>query len=151
MAEGTKTAELIARGARAALAAVFVYAGAVKALDPAEFALAIDNYRLLPFPLSAALALYLPWMEIVCGLGLLRPRLRQGALSLLLLLCLIFTTALTSALARGLDVTCGCFGGSAGGRLPLLASLVRSVLLAAAAGLFLLRWEKRPDGVRGDG
>jgi len=35
---------------RIVLAAVFVYAGAAKALDPAAFADAIDSYRLLPHP-----------------------------------------------------------------------------------------------------
>jgi hypothetical protein len=52
------------------LAAVFIYAGAVKALDPVQFASDIDNYKILPWPVSVALAFYLPWLEILCALGL---------------------------------------------------------------------------------
>ena len=139
MAGGAKTSELIARGARLALAAVFVYAGVLKALDPGGFALAIDNYHLLPFPLAATLALYLPWLEILCGFGVLWPRLRLGALGLLAGLCLVFTGALALALVRGLDIDCGCFGHGLDGRPALIASLVRAVLLAVVAAVLLRR------------
>ena len=52
------------------LAGIFIYAGALKAFDPVQFASDIDNYKILPWPVSVALAFYLPWLEIFCGLGL---------------------------------------------------------------------------------
>jgi len=51
------------------LAGIFIYAGALKAIDPVQFASDIDNYKILPWPVSVALAFYLPWLEIFCALG----------------------------------------------------------------------------------
>lgn len=77
---------------------------------PAEFANGIDNFKLVPWPVSVALAFYLPWLEIFCALGLLFRFLYRGALTLLIILMLVFTLAITAAKVRGLDITCGCFG-----------------------------------------
>jgi uncharacterized membrane protein YphA (DoxX/SURF4 family) len=78
--------------------------------SPAEFASGIDNFKLVPWPVSVALAFYLPWLEIFCGLGLVFRLLYRGALTLLITLMGVFTLAITAAKVRGLDITCGCFG-----------------------------------------
>jgi putative oxidoreductase len=91
-------------------AGIFIYAGALKALDPVQFASDIDNYKLLPWPICVALAFYLPWLEIFCGFPLVVRRCYRGALSLLTALILVFTLATIAAKIRGLDITCGCFG-----------------------------------------
>ena len=78
--------------------------------SPAEFANGIDNFKLLPWPVSVALAFYLPWLEIFCALGLVFRFLYRGALTLLIMLMVVFTLAITAAKVRGLDITCGCFG-----------------------------------------
>jgi putative oxidoreductase len=92
------------------LAAVFIYAGVLKAFDPVQFANDIDNYKLLPWPVSVALAFYLPWLEILCGLTLVFRFFYRGALSILTALILVFIFAISAAKVRGLDITCGCFG-----------------------------------------
>jgi len=92
------------------IAGIFIYAGAIKALDPVQFASDIDNYKILPWPISVALAFYLPWLEIFCGFALVVRWLYRGALSILTALILVFTLATIAAKARGLDITCGCFG-----------------------------------------
>ena len=92
------------------IAAVFIYAGVLKILDPAQFAHDISNYRILPWTLSVALAFYLPWLEIFCGFALVVRFLYRGALSILTVLIVVFTLATIAAKARGLDITCGCFG-----------------------------------------
>jgi hypothetical protein len=79
-------------------------------VNPAEFASSIDNFKLLPWPVSVAFAFYLPWLEIVCALGLMFRFLYRGALTLLIALIVVFTLAITAAKLRGLDITCGCFG-----------------------------------------
>ena len=91
-------------------AAIFIYAGVLKVLDPIQLAHDINNYRILPWTLSVALAFYLPWLEILCGLGLIFRFLYRGALSILTLLIVVFTLATAAAKVRGLDITCGCFG-----------------------------------------
>lgn len=89
---------------------VFIYAGAIKALDPVRFGLDIDNYKSLPWFISVRLAFYLPWLEILCGLALIFRFLYRGGLSILTALILVFIGATIAAKARGLDITCGCFG-----------------------------------------
>jgi uncharacterized membrane protein YphA (DoxX/SURF4 family) len=136
MDRGANAETMMALVGRAILGAVFVYAGALKALDPAAFAAAVDGYRLLPSPVVAALALYLPWLEIACGLGLFWPPTRLGALSLLFALCLVFAVAIASAWIRDLDISCGCFGAGATGAAALRRSLLRAIALAfLSAGL----------------
>jgi len=92
------------------IAGIFIYAGAIKALGPVQFASDIDNYKILPWPISVALAFYLPWLEIFCGFALVVRWLYRGALSILTALILVFTLATIAAKVRGLDITCGCFG-----------------------------------------
>jgi hypothetical protein len=92
------------------LAGIFIYAGALKALDPVQFASDIDNYKILPWTVSVALSFYLPWLEIFCALGLVFRFLYRGALSILTALIVVFTVAIIAAKVRGLDITCGCFG-----------------------------------------
>ena len=92
------------------VAAVFIYAGAIKILDPVQFAYDIDNYKILPWTLGVALAFYLPWVELLAGVALIVRRFYRGALSILLALIAIFVAATIGAKVRGLDITCGCFG-----------------------------------------
>ena len=92
------------------LAGIFIYAGVVKAIDPVQFASDIDNFKLLPWPVSVALAFYLPWLEILCALGLVFRVLYRGALSILSASIVVFTLGIIAAKVRGLDISCGCFG-----------------------------------------
>src|SRR5438034_11707926 len=89
---------------------IFIYAGAMKIFDPTGFANDIDNYKILPWPLTVRLAFYLPWLEILCGLAVILGLLYRGALLVLTVLISIFIIASVIAKARGLDITCGCFG-----------------------------------------
>src|SRR5436190_21351955 len=89
---------------------VFIYAGVVKAFQPVRFASDIDNYKILPWTIGVGLAFYLPWLEILCGLALILRRLYLGGLSILTALVVVFLVATIAAKARGLDITCGCFG-----------------------------------------
>jgi len=110
---------------------VFAGAGILKVLDPASFATDIDHYRLLSWPLVAAVALYLPWLECICAAALLSGKFRPAALGLMLAMSLVFLAALASADVRGLNISCGCFGGGSGaGHLGL--AIARDVLIIAA-------------------
>ena len=82
----------------------------IKVVDPAAFALAIKNYQLLPAGLIDPLAYWLPWLELVCGVGLLIGPVKRGAAVLICGQLLVFVAALVFNLWRGLDVDCGCFG-----------------------------------------
>src|SRR5436190_17678305 len=64
------------------IAAVFIYAGVLKALDPVQLAHDVDHYKILPWTVGVALAFYLPWLEIFCGLALIFRVFYRGALSI---------------------------------------------------------------------
>lgn len=89
---------------------LFIYAGVVKIIEPLEFARDIDNYKMLPWQLGVSLALYLPWLEIFCGLALITRILYRGGVLIVTTLMTVFIIASIVAKARGLDVSCGCFG-----------------------------------------
>jgi uncharacterized membrane protein YphA (DoxX/SURF4 family) len=119
--------------ARIALGALFVFSGAAKAYDPGEFATEVQKYNLLPWIPGVILALYLPWLEILCGLLLVLKKFERGALLVIIGLLIMFTVALASAMFRGLDIDCGCFGKaftSTGTTIPM----VRNLLLILVAG-----------------
>ena len=105
-----RTSNILRRIVDLIVAGVFIYAGAIKALDPVQFASDIDNYKIFPWPISVALAFYLPWLEIFFGFALVGRLLYRGALSILMALVLMFTLVTIAAKVRGLDITCGCFG-----------------------------------------
>jgi uncharacterized membrane protein YphA (DoxX/SURF4 family) len=101
---------LVARVLASVFGAVFIFAGMVKLRDPQLFLIAIRNFRILPDPFAAWLALGLPWLEIFSGLAVLTGFLRRGALLLLIACLVVFLVAIVVAWTRGLDIDCGCFG-----------------------------------------
>lgn len=109
---------------------VFVYAGALKAWDPAAFVMDVRSFELLRDPLAAWLAMALPWLEIFAGLAVMTGILRAGGLLILNVTLLFFLVAILSAWARGLDIQCGCFGGGAG-TTDYVELIVRDVVLLA--------------------
>jgi uncharacterized membrane protein YphA (DoxX/SURF4 family) len=116
---------------RLVLAGVFVWAAAGKITDPQGFARAIWNYRILPEAVVPVLAVGLPVLEIVAAAALLIPPLQKGGALILLGMLAVFIVALGSAMARGLDVDCGCFGEGSSTVGPML--IARNVALAAVA------------------
>jgi uncharacterized membrane protein YphA (DoxX/SURF4 family) len=94
------------------LAAFFVVAGIAKVVDPPGFAHEVHNYQLVPGIAVNAMALVLPWLEIVVGLALFLGLATRTAARILGILLLIFIAALSINLARGRPVDCGCFGTS---------------------------------------
>lgn len=99
-----------------ALGAIFFVAALPKIADPPSFAHMIYNYRLVPGPLVNALALVMPWVEILAGLALILGLWRREAAVLTGLLVVVFIVAIGVNLARGHAVDCGCFDVHAAGR-----------------------------------
>jgi putative oxidoreductase len=127
------------------IGALFIYAGVIKALDPIGFANDIDNYKILPWGIGVRLAFYLPWLEMFCGVALITRRLYFGALAILTALISVFIVATVVAKARGIDITCGCFG-HASKNLSFVWHLV--IDLAILSGLFALWFIGRAERPR---
>ncbi|MGC3988693.1 MAG: MauE/DoxX family redox-associated membrane protein [Chthoniobacteraceae bacterium] len=127
------------------VAVVFIVAGGLKAKDPAAFAEDIRNYRIVPWSANVVLALYLPWLEIAIGGGLLWRRTRGGGLLLALGMLLVFLVAIASAWWRGLNISCGCFGSgtpSPDASHALLWDMGRDVVLLLSVAWLLFREAK---------
>jgi uncharacterized membrane protein len=96
------------RGLRWGLALVFLYAGLIKLVDPASFAVIIAAYGLVPEGLLMPIAVVLPTLEVLAAIGLMVDL--RGSLTLMAVLMAIFIAVLGYGLWMGLDVDCGCFG-----------------------------------------
>ena len=94
---------------RVALGVVFMVAAADKIASPGAFAQNIANYRLLPYQAINALAIVLPWLEMVAGLLLVVGWWTRAAVLIINGLLVVFIVAISQAMARGLDISCGCF------------------------------------------
>ena len=92
------------------LFAVFIYAGSVKALDSQQFFEDLKAFQFGSEKLLAFGALVLPFLEVYSAIALFIPKLRQGALALILLQLFIFEIWLGQAWYRGIIEDCPCFG-----------------------------------------
>ena len=133
-----KGQRLFYHACRLLLGGLFLYAGMMKAQDVTAFAGNIANYKILPYAWNFLVAAILPYVEILAGVLLLaNTRVRPAAL-LLGLLTGVFMLALATAMARGLDIDCGCFQST--GRTSPLTALGRDIgILLLVVVTFRLR------------
>lgn len=136
MAEPLKFVPALVWVVRVVVGGLFVFAGVQKAMDAQQFALDIQNYQLTTWTVSILSAIYLPWLEIFAGLALVSARTRRGGLLIITLLMIVFTIALALAAARGLDITCGCFGRELSQTDFPTLFLRDGLILAGCAGLW---------------
>ena len=92
---------------RLSLAGIFIYAGLIKLLDPRAFAHTIAQYDLIPETLLPLVAVGLPALELLAGVGLSFEV--RGSLTIIALLLLVFLVILGYAVWHNLDIDCGCF------------------------------------------
>lgn len=123
------------RATRFVLGALFLWAGIVKAGASEGFAVALAPFTILPAAWLAPFAISLAWTEIVAGALILLPRVHVAGALMIFLLSLAFIGVLTWALANGIIVSCGCFGGdSPPSASAMRLAIARDVVIAAAAG-----------------
>jgi uncharacterized membrane protein YphA (DoxX/SURF4 family) len=96
---------------RLALAGVFLWAGLEKAFARQDSILAVDAYDVVPERLVEPVALLLPWVEIAIAALLVLGLFVRFAGIATAVLSGVFIAGLAQAKARGLDISCGCFGG----------------------------------------
>lgn len=121
---------------RAGLGGLLAIAGLLKLREPSELATEIANYQLLP-GIAPYLAATLPTTEILLGVGLVifPTRWRRPAAAGALVFFLTFLIAVSSAVLRHINISCGCFG--AGGDTVSPLTLGRNLSLVASAALLL--------------
>lgn len=124
----------LVRLAQAITGVIFAWAGLAKLANLPAFAQQVHNFRLVPVAAENLVAMVIPWIELITALALLlgvRPR--AGAVVATSLLA-VMTLAVASAVARGLDFECGCFGTADGSRVGF-AKLGQNLAMLAVAWL----------------
>jgi uncharacterized membrane protein YphA (DoxX/SURF4 family) len=94
---------------RVLLGSVFVISGLDKIADMNVFVHAILHYQFVGTGVAMLVATILPWLEILCGLGLILGIYPRPSSFIITVLLLMFTVLVGSAMIRGLDISCGCF------------------------------------------
>jgi uncharacterized membrane protein YphA (DoxX/SURF4 family) len=99
-----------------ALGVLFIAAALSKIVDPPGFAHMIYNYRLVPGAFVNLMALAMPWLELLAGVGLVLGIWTRTSAATIGTLLVVFVFAISVNLARGHAIDCGCFDMSAAGR-----------------------------------
>lgn len=122
--------------ARLVVGIVWMAAGTLKLQDTNDSIRSVRNFQLLPEALVPTVGRGLPIFEVLIGaLIVIGLAVRvSGALSALLQLA--FIVGIAAAWARGLQIECGCFGGS--GTLVQNASAKYPWEIARDCGLLIL-------------
>jgi hypothetical protein len=124
---------------RIGVGAILVYAMVAKLRAPGDFAQDIANYRILPAPLVPIAAAALPGIEALLGGALVLGIWRRSAAWAATALLAIFSAAVAGALARGLNIECGCFGAT--GQPATWWTFARDLVLVGATAL--VAWRSR--------
>jgi putative oxidoreductase len=101
---------------------------------PGGFAQAIYNYRMMPHATINLMAIVMPWLELICGILIIIGLFVRGSALLIGFMLMVFVVAISFALVRGLDISCGCFKVE-GGHALALGLLIRDVLMLIAAAI----------------
>lgn len=91
---------------------LFLWAALTKVGDLHVFAEEVANYQLLPAFLVPFVAATLPGVEIAASIALITGFQARAGAAVVIALLLVFIVGLSQALVRGIDLTCGCFGGA---------------------------------------
>ena len=112
--------------------ALFIWSGIAKIKNPIRFTEDVRNYELIGDPFAATAALFIPWVEVIAGIAVMAGILFRGGVSILVASLVVFTSAVAISWARGLDITCGCFGS--------VEDLNYPVKISQNLGLILIGW-----------
>ncbi len=126
---------------RLALGLTFVWAAVDKIIHPDQFARIIYNYHLLPGEYINVFALLLPWVELLTGVMVILGLWEKAAVVIIAGMLAMFIVALSIAIARGVNIECGCFSTTSKAKAPVLDLIIRDAIMLVACGLIL--WTRR--------
>jgi len=129
---------------RLLLGAIFIAASIDKIVHPAEFAKIVQNYQILPDSLINIVSIMLPWLEVLLGAFIVYGWWLPGATVLACLLLAVFWVALAYAVARGIDIHCGCFSSQTSGPTHTVWYLVRDLFFLLLGASVMIRVFMRP-------
>jgi len=122
---------------------MFIVSAWGKIQDPGAFQTMVSNYDMLPQPLTAAMAMVMPMVELLTGLMFMFTKWTREAAFLTFGMLVMFIIALTQAQLRGLDISCGCFREAEGAGDSVLSALVRDLAMMPFVVWLLHRGQSR--------
>jgi len=99
---------------RIGIGCMFIWGSLPKIRQPYDFLSSVYGYELVGPRLGMFVAMTLPWLELLVGICLIGGIFVSGAILASMGMCAMFTFTLSSALYRGLEISCGCFGVGSG-------------------------------------
>ncbi|MBE2188157.1 MAG: DoxX family membrane protein [Desulfobulbaceae bacterium] len=94
--------------ARIIVGYIFLTYGIGKIANPTLFVSEIANYDIVPNFSLNIIALILPWLETICGVLLITGVKVRANSVITASMMFVFVLAVVAAMARGLDINCGC-------------------------------------------
>ncbi|HAW07859.1 MAG TPA: hypothetical protein DCW42_01620 [Bacteroidetes bacterium] len=108
---------------------MFIVVGVGKIANPEEFAQEIANYQILPYLFVNITAIIVPWIELFAGILLLLGVQTKSSSIVIAVMTVVFTIAVIIAIAKGLNIECGCYSNIASQQVGLLKVLENIGLL----------------------
>jgi len=122
---------------RLILAAIFLTSSYGKLVDIERYSVdAVYNFAILPMWLARPFGLVMPFIELLCGLGLLFGVLTRLSALGIGLMSLAFFIAKAMVLSQGRSINCGCFGAVIDTLASVTIFMDIPVMLLAVAVLF---------------
>ena len=97
---------------RIGLGVMFLISSIAKIRMPYDFLGNVYDFEIVGPKLGILIATVLPWLELFVGACLIGGVFISGALLLSVVMSIMFAAVISSAVARGLSISCGCFGSS---------------------------------------
>ncbi len=136
---------------RVILGVVFIWASLDKIVDPAAFSENIDNYHATPVAINNLVALILPWLELLVGIGLISGVYVKPSAYLSGGMLLLFIILLGQALLRGINLHCGCFSSGAAAdatdlRAEMIKRLIYDVIMLGMSAVIVMKYSNSNKG-----
>lgn len=127
----------LATAARVLLSSVLLTSSLVHFQNLPLFYRSVTAYRLWPEILGTGVTLGVPTLSFMSAVAIWYRPIRRWGVWLALLLMVVFFAAQVSVLVRGLDISCGCFGGASGDSITWLSASMPLGLAFIATALLI--------------
>lgn len=128
--------------ARIVLGLIFIIASAGKIYNPAVFAQEISNYDFMPYFTINLMAIILPWIELIAGIFLISGIRLKASSAIIGALLIVFIIAVATAMARGLNINCGCYSHVANDPVGWKKIIENTIQLALALWIYIFPVKK---------
>ena len=123
-----KTFDLFLYVVRIGIGCMFIYSSLPKIRQSYDFLSSVYSYELAGPKLGMFVAMTLPFLELIVGVCLIGGIFISGALLASIVMAAMFSYVLGSALYKGLEITCGCFG-TGSTEIVTSSTFIRAVII----------------------